>query len=479
MKNSDVTNFVAVEGAVSPPNTTSVTKSTERTMAAPPLTFSLESERSVICAGLTESKSEVTREIAAQLLSTDFYEEAHQNIWRVRCSLADAGVAHDVAAVMDTAKKLGLFLGGAEYVVGLATDDALSTASDLALRAASKRIKDFSILRTVIDSLGTAKALAESGSQSHEEVVGYISDFVENIRTTNQMRATGPMHIMHYVAAVAEQVEMRLNGEAPTNCVTWGFGSVDRMTTGMSEGDLIILAARPSMGKTAISLAISEAAARAGRNVLYFSTEQSGEALTYRVIASNGRIDATNLRRAELNEGDFDRMIEASQSVGALSIWIDPTSEITLPEIRARSRIFAQQHPNVLIVVDYLQRVASHRSGEKIDPRHVVGEISTGLKNLAKELKAPVLALAQLNRNVELRANKRPMMSDLSESGKIEQDADIIAFLYRDEVYNPDTKEPGITEFIVGKNRDGAVGVCKIAFEKRTQHYEDATYHDH
>lgn len=444
--------------------------------AASAVAWSMESERMVICAALTESRGAVMREIAGQLLSTDFFEDAHQSIWRCRSSLADAGVAHDVTAVLDTAKKLGLFVGGAEYVMELLRDDALGTNSDLAVRAAAKRIKDFSILRTFTGTLETATALAKSGSQTHEDVISYVSDSLENIRSANQLRNSGPLHVMHYVAAVTEQVEMRMSGEEPQNCVTSGFGSIDHLITGFQEGDLIILAARPSMGKTAISLAFAEAAAAGARNVLYFSTEQGGNALTYRMIASASRIDATNLRRAQLADGEWDRLFEGAQKVGNMSIYIDETSEITLPEIRARSRIFAQKHEKPIIFIDYMQRIAAH---VKADPRLVIAEISTGLKNLAKELKAPVVCLAQLNRELEKRANKRPMMSDLAESGKIEQDADVIMFLYRDEVYNTDTKEPGITEVIIGKNRDGAVGIAKLSFDKRTLHYDDMTYHGH
>jgi replicative DNA helicase len=171
--------------------------------------------------------------------------------------------------------------------------------------------------------------------------------------------------------------------------------------------------------------------------------------------------------------GDFDRVVDGARQVGDTNLWIDEQSEITLPEIRAKSRVFAQKHPKPLIVVDYLQRVAAHRQA---DPRVIIGEISTGLKNLAKELGAPVIALAQLNRELEKRTNKRPMMSDLGESGKIEQDADIILFIYRDEVYNADTKEPGITEVIAGKNRDGQVGIRKLAFSGRTLRYEDLSH---
>jgi replicative DNA helicase len=439
--------------------------------------WSIGSERALLCGALTEKRSDVIREIGAQLMASDFYEETHQNLWRCRTSLADAGVAHDMASVMDCATKLNLFLGGTDYVLGLVNDEALKVSSDLALKSAAKRVKDYSILRTFTETLKTATQLSESGTQSHEEVMGFVGDSIENIKSSSLVRSSGPMHIMHYVAAATEQVEMRLNGEAPANTVTTGFAGIDHLLTGFAEGDLIVLAARPSMGKTAISLAFGQAAAEfGGRSVLYFSTEQGGNQLAYRMIASNARVDGTALKRAELSTGDFDRMIEGASKVAGLNLHVDETSEITMPEIRARSRIFAQKHAKPMIFIDYLQRLTPHRQA---DLRLIVGENTTSLKNLAKELKCPVVVLAQLNREVEKRANKRPMMSDLSDSGKIEQDADIIIFLYRDDYYNPDSKEPGITEAITAKSRDGAIGVNKLLFEARTQHYSEVSSFGH
>lgn len=440
----------------------------------PSNSWSLESERGLLCAALNENRADVIREISAHLLATDFYEEVHQNVWRCRSSLADAGVAHDMAAIMDCARKLGLFLGGSDYVLNLAQDETLKVISDLALHASAKRVKDYSGTRAFIETLDTASVLARSGTQTHEELVGYVSDAIENIRSASDTRSSGPVHIMQYVAAVIEQIGMRMDGEAPQNAVTTGFDDVDHMITGLADGDLVLLAARPSMGKTAISLALAEAAATVGdRHVLYFSTEQGGNALAYRMVASKSRVDATNMRRAEFAHGEFERMIEGATAVGDWPVHIDETSSITLPEIRARSRIHKNKYGKIMIVVDYLQRVAPHRAA---DPRVIIGEISTGLKNLAKELQCPVVALAQLNRELEKRANKRPMLSDLGESGKLEQDADIVLFLYRDDYYNPDTKEPGISEVIVGKNRDGAIGVAKLGFDKRTQHYESMSH---
>lgn len=440
--------------------------------------WSLASERLLICAALSESRADIIREISNQLVATDFFEESHINIWHCRSSLADAGVAHDLASVVDTAKKLGLFIGGADYVLGLMRDPTLQVSSDLTLKSAAKRVKDFAARRSLLDALQAAVQMGGDDTQSHETIMGFVSDTLENIKQQDMVRRTGPVHVMHAVAAVTEQIEMRLNGEVPQNITTTGSDALDRLITGFADEDLIILAARPSMGKTAMSLAMAQAAAEfGGRQVLYFSTEQGSTALAYRLIASAARINATRLKQGEFEDGELERMVEGASKTASLALHIDETSEITMPEIRARARIFAQKHARPIIFVDYLQRIKSHKSDSFNDSssghRLMIGEITTGLKNLGKELKCPVVALAQLNRKVEDRANKRPMLSDLADSGKIEQDADIILFLYRDDYYNPSSKDIGITEVIAGKNRDGSIGVVKRYFDKNTQHFED------
>ena len=430
--------------------------------------FSLESERAILCAALDESRANIVREIATQISANDFYEEAHQNIWNCWSSLMDAGVAHDVASIAASARRLAVFVGGPDYLLSLAKDEILRTSSDLALQAASRRIKDLSLTRYLTSTLQSTVSLAMSGQSSLEDLTTLVNDGLEFVRSAATLRSNGPVHIAHYVSAVTEQIDMRSSGQEPTNTVTSGNEELDRLILGLHEGDLIVVAARPSMGKTAKALSIAEAAAKTGRPVLIFSTEQSGNALTYRMLASEGRIEATQLKRGDLSQEDWSRLVDGARTLGELPIYIDDTSELTLPELRSKARQFALKHPRPLIVVDYMQRLAPHKQGE---PRMIIGEISTGLKNLAKELKSPVVALAQLSRTVESRTNKRPMMSDLAESGKIEQDADMIFFLYRDDYYNPDSKHPGIAEVIVGKNRDGMIGVVREAFDKKTQRY--------
>jgi replicative DNA helicase len=437
----------------------------------------LESEKALVRVALDSANDASFRELSKGLGSDDFFVPAHQNIWRTRMQLADAGVAHDITALLDATRKMGLDVGGADYALGLLHDDVLGAIGDLALTAAAQRVKNLSQLRSFTQTLRSALALAESGAHGYDDILQYVADTIEAARSDAALKNTGPTHLMNFVAAVTEQVQMRMEGQAPNNITPTGFAGLDKLLGGgLGDGDLIYLAARPSMGKTALSLAISEGMSNK-RHILYFSTEQSGNALTYRILASKSRVDASRIKTGEFRPGDFDRFADSLDSASRMPIYIDETSEISLPEIKSRARTFAQKmnHEPMVIVVDYIQRLKPHREA---DPRHVIGEISTGLKNLAKELKCPVLALAQLNRELEKRANKRPMMSDLAESGKLEQDADIALFLYRDEIYNPDSKSPGITEAIVGKNRDGAVGVAKLEFNSNTQRFTDLSTSD-
>ena len=432
---------------------------------------SVASERLVLSAGLRENRADLAREIFSMLGADDFFDEGHRNLWQCRQNLEDAGVAAHPAAVMDMARRLGLYIGDATYVVDLLRDDVLSVASDNAVREAASRIKELSVRRTLIASLQSTLDMAQSGMGRVDELLTAVSDAAEAARTATQAKTSGPVHASHYVSAVTEQVEKRLEGVQPDNLVPTGFSSLDNIIQGVTEGDLIILAARPSMGKTAMSLAFASKMAEVyRRDALYFSTEQSGQQLAWRLLANQSGIHSTHMKQADFAQGDFERFVTACTQVGDMPIWIDETAELTLPQLRLRARTFAQQHERPLIIVDYLQRLTPHRQA---DPRLIIGEISTSLKTLARELRAPVIALAQLNRELEKRASKRPIMSDLAESGKIEQDADIILFLYRDEVYHPDTKEPGVAEVIVGKNRDGAIGTAKLRFEAAIQRFSD------
>ncbi|MDP1789233.1 MAG: replicative DNA helicase, partial [Methylibium sp.] len=261
--------------------------------------------------------------------------------------------------------------------------------------------------------------------------------------------------------------ELAENGAEEVTGVRTGFYDLDRMTAGLQPGDLIVLAARPSMGKTAFALNIGEhVAVQEGLPVVVFSMEMGASQLALRMVGSLGRIDQSGLRTGRLRDDEWGRLTEAVDKLGKASVFIDESAALTPSELRARARRQARQCGQLgLIVVDYLQLMSGSSSNEE-NRATVIGEISRGLKSLAKELNCPVIALSQLNRSDETRTDNRPMNSDLRESGAIEQDADVIMFIYRDEYYNKDTKEPGVAEIIIGKQRNGPVGTVKLTFLK-------------
>ena len=256
--------------------------------------------------------------------------------------------------------------------------------------------------------------------------------------------------------------------------VPTGFYDFDRMTSGLQPGDLIVLAARPSMGKTALAINIAEhVALQEGLPVAVFSMEMGASQLAIRMVGSIGRIDQSRLRTGKLNEDEWPRLSEAIEKLRSVSLFIDETAGLTTSELRANARRLSRRCGKLgLIVVDYLQLMTGSSGSDGENRATELGEISRGLKMLAKELQCPVIALSQLNRGVEQRTDKRPMMSDLRESGAIEQDADVIMFIYRDDYYNKDSKEPGVAEVIIGKQRNGPTGTVKLTFLKPITKFE-------
>jgi replicative DNA helicase len=257
--------------------------------------------------------------------------------------------------------------------------------------------------------------------------------------------------------------------------VPTGFYDLDRMTSGLQAGDLIILAARPSMGKTALAINIAEhVAVNEGLPVAVFSMEMGASQLAIRIVGSIGRIDQTHLRTGKLADDEWPRLTEAIEKLRNVSLHIDETPGLTTSELRANARRLARQMGGKLglIVVDYLQLMSVSAGMSDENRATAIGEISRGLKMLAKELQCPVIALSQLSRGVESRTDKRPMMSDLRESGAIEQDADVIMFIYRDDYYNKDSKEPGVAEIIISKQRNGPTGTAKLTFLKHMTKFE-------
>lgn len=435
------------------------------------------SERTVLSSLLQEGRDALSGQIAAILGPLDFGQEIHANLFRLWQTLGQAGHPRDLVALVDASRTHNLFTGGEDYLINLATNPTYLTAGVEAIQAAATRIKQLSVTRTLVESATQFVKTASEGQTSVEALMTVLEDSVANARTASKASRSGPEHLAGFISVLLEQIERRLEGHEVESAVTTGFPSVDALLGGgFVDEDLVVLAARPSMGKTAMEVNFMLAAADAGRAALLFSMEMRGTSMAKRMISRAGRIPGEVFTSAEQLGERLDGIYDAAHSLGNQTIFIDESPGLSLAEIRTRSRLFLAQNSGrkLIIGVDYLQLISAGAAAKPgADPRVVVGDASKGLKQLARELKCPVISLAQLSRTVEQRANKRPMMSDLKESGQIEQDADVIMFLYRDEVYNPETPEPGITELIVAKQREGATGTRKLAHQLASSLYEE------
>ncbi|MBK6865415.1 MAG: replicative DNA helicase [Ideonella sp.] len=428
---------------------------------------SIEAEQSVL-GGLLLDNSAWDR--AADLLTdSDFYRYEHRLIYAAIGNMVNASRPADVITVFEQLQSLGKAeeCGGLVYLNALAQ----SVPSAANLRRYAEIVRERAILRKLIaasDDIATT-AFSPQGrpvAQILDEAEGKIFQIGEEGARSRQGLQSMDALIVQLIDRVNELHE---NGAEEVTGVRTGFYDLDRMTAGLQPGDLIVLAARPSMGKTAFALNIGEhVAVNEGLPVVVFSMEMGASQLALRMVGSLGRIDQQHLRTGALRDDEWGRLSEAVDKLGKVTMYIDESPALNPSELRARARRQARQCGKLgLIIVDYLQLMSGTTSSNDENRATVIGEISRGLKALAKELQCPVIALSQLNRSVESRTDKRPMMSDLRESGAIEQDADVIMFIYRDDYYNKDaSKEPGVAEIIIGKQRNGPVGTIKLTFLK-------------
>ncbi len=433
---------------------------------------SVEAEQSVI-GGLLLDNSAWDR--AADLLrDTDFYRYEHRTIYSAMGSLISASKPADVVTVLEQLQSLGKAeaCGGISYLNALAQ----SVPSAANMRRYAEIVRERAIMRKLIeasDEIAT-KAFNPQGrpvTQILDEAETRIFQIGEEGSRSQQGFQPMDKLVVQLIDRVTELAE---NGAEEVTGVRTGFYDLDRMTAGLQPGDLIVLAARPSMGKTAFALNIAEhVAVQEGLPTAVFSMEMGASQLALRLVGSLGRIDQQHLRTGALRDDEWGRLTEAVDKLGKVSLFIDESPALNSAEVRARARRQARQCGKLgLIVIDYLQLMSGSSSGDE-NRATEIGEISRGLKALAKELGCPVIALSQLNRSVESRPDKRPMMSDLRESGAIEQDADVIMFIYRDDYYNKESKEPGVAEIIIAKQRNGPVGTVKLTFLKPLTRFDN------
>src|SRR3954469_6885302 len=397
------------------------------------------------------------------LIPEDFYRASHQKIFNVMLDLNDQGKAVDLVTVTEelAAAKLIEDIGGVSYLSDLS--GSVPTAANIEYYA--RIVEEKSLLRRLIR---TATNIASDGYSREDEVEALLSEAEKNIMEVAQRKNAGAFHnIKDVLVRTYDNIEEMHNRVGDITGISTGFAELDRMTAGFQRNDLIIVGARPSVGKTAFALNIAaNVATKTGENVAIFSLEMGAEQLVMRMLCSEGNIDAQRLRTGSLTDEDWGKLIMAMGSLSNSGIFIDDTPGVRISEIRSKCRRLKQEHGLGMILIDYLQLIQGNgRSGE--NRQQEVSEISRSLKALARELEVPVIALSQLSRGVEQRQDKRPMMSDLRESGSIEQDADIVAFLYRDDYYDKESESKDQIEIILAKQRNGPTGTVTLAFVKQ------------
>ncbi len=407
------------------------------------------------------------------LTESDFYRYEHRLIFGVAGALINASKPADVITVYEQLQSQGKAdeIGGLGYLNSLA--QYVPSASNI--RRYAEIVRERSILRKLVSA---SDEIATNAFNPQGRPVDRILDDAEqkifNIGEEGSRMKQGFQSMDSLVVSLLDRVQEMADNPNDVTGVPTGFYDLDRMTSGLQAGDLVVLAARPSMGKTAFAINIAEhVALNEGLPVAVFSMEMGASQLAVRIVGSIGRIDQTHLRTGKLKDDEWPRLTEAIERLRTVSLHIDETPGLTASELRANARRLARQCGKLgLIVVDYLQLMSGSGNSDGENRATELGEISRGLKMLAKELKCPVIALSQLNRSVETRTDKRPMMSDLRESGAIEQDADIIMFIYRDDYYNKESREPGVAEIIIGKQRNGPTGTVRLTFLKPLTRFE-------
>jgi len=432
---------------------------------------SIEGESSVLGGLLLDNHA--WDRVGDLLVESDFYRLEHQLIFSAISKLINASKPADVITVYEELQSLGKSeqIGGLVYLNALA--QYVPSASNI--RRYAEIVRERAILRKLVTA---SDEIATNAFNPQGKPVDRILDEAEqkifNIGEEGSRMKQGFQSMDKLVVNLLDRVQEMADNPNDITGVPTGFIDLDRMTSGLQAGDLVVLAARPSMGKTAFAVNIAEhVALNEGLPVAVFSMEMGAAQLAVRIVGSIGRVNQGNLRTGKLTDDEWPRLTEAIERLRNVSLHIDETPGLTPSELRANSRRLARSCGKLgLIVVDYLQLMSGSSGSQGENRATELGEISRGLKMLAKELQCPVIALSQLNRSVETRNDKRPMMSDLRESGAIEQDADIIMFIYRDDYYNKDSKEPNVAEIIIGKQRNGPTGTVKLFFQKSQTRFE-------
>ncbi|MFT3698333.1 MAG: replicative DNA helicase [Kofleriaceae bacterium] len=441
------------------------------------LPHNLDAEASIL--GGVILRNEVLLHLES-LETADYYDHRHKVIWDAIRNLEAAARPIDVVTLENEIAKTGKLeaIGGIAFLGELAL--RVPTADNVI--AYTEIVRDHSQARKLILAAGD---IVEAGFEDGLEVRDYLDDAESKIfEVTQRKDKSGPEHMKSLVKKVFGSLDERFKSAGGITGVPTGFTDLDGKTAGLQPTELIILAARPAMGKTSFAMSLAQNAATSGNwPVLVFSLEMSSTQLAERMLCSEAKVDSSALRKGQLQRQDMTNLTYAAATLSKAPIQIDDTPALSIREVRARARRWRQDPAMFardgtakkcgLIVIDYLQLMRGSPQAAKASREQEISEISRGLKALAKEIECPVLALSQLNRSLENRTDKRPQLSDLRESGAIEQDADVILFIYRDVVYNKESETPDIAEVILGKNRHGATGTVETRFEGRFTRFEN------
>lgn len=427
----------------------------------------IEAEQAIIGAVFLEPEAFSTA--SELLMPEDFYRAGHQRIFEAMLKLADRGEAIDVVTVtsaLQDSKHLEE-AGGVSYLTEVA--GSVPTAANIGYY--SKIVEEKALLRRLIR---TATDIVTDTFSREDEVEDVLNEAEKGILEVSGRKNTGAFKsIKDVLIDVYDNIEQLHQNKEDVTGIPTGFRDLDRITSGFQRNDLIIVAARPSVGKTAFALNVAQnVAVNTDENVAIFSLEMGAEQLVQRMLCAEGNIDSQRLRTGTLIDEDWSKLTMAMGSLSNAGIYIDDTPGIRVSEIRSKCRRLKQEHGLGMILIDYLQLIQGSASSRE-NRQQEVSEISRSLKGLARELNVPLVALSQLSRGVEQRQDKRPMMSDLRESGSIEQDADIVGFLYRDDYYDQESEKQNIIEIIISKQRNGPVGTVELAFVKEYNKFVD------
>lgn len=442
---------------------------------------SVEAEQSVLGGLMLDNNA--WEQVADVLVEKDFYRRDHQLIFNAIEQLMEKAQPVDVVTLAEYHDQRGELdkVGELAYLGTLARN----TPSAANIAAYANIVRERSILRQLIQIGNNIANMAFTPEgRNSEEMLDTAERHVFEIAEKGAKRGGGFIQVKEVLSKVVDRIDQLFEQDSGITGLPTGFIDFDEQTSGLQPADLIIVAGRPSMGKTTFAMNIAEnAAIQAKAPVAIFSMEMPADSLAMRMLSSLGRIDQHRLRTGKLNDEDWPRLTSAIQLLNDAPLFIDDTGGLSPTELRARARRLKREHGLSLIVVDYLQLMQGSSNGRQAENRATeISEISRSLKALAKELNVPVIALSQLNRSLEQRPNKRPVMSDLRESGAIEQDADIIVFIYRDEVYNEDSAEKGKAEIIISKQRNGPIGKIDLTFQgkyTRFDNFAPAYYQDY